>query len=200
VSLLPPAAVAKSEGYDRPSVSVGNTAPAVAPAIAPGAAIAAIAAVEPRPAPTPTPIPPAASPPPATVAPASTDKASVAPPSSTPISSAMSPTSTTSPTSSASASDDVDDLRRFTYIGHDQARLHGGRKYRLSEQHRCSRTCRKHCGSHKCGHSCLLTGTCCQNDDCPDDTPKPSGSKRRYPTLGTFLRGRPDSPAVVLSR
>jgi hypothetical protein len=118
--LLPPTAVAKSECYDWCAVSVaieGNTAPAVAPPIAPGAAIAAIKASMDK----------------ASMAKASMDKASMAKTSMAKTSmdkASMAKASVAKPSvakASSASSDEIDELRRLPYIGHNQARLHGCR-------------------------------------------------------------------------
>jgi hypothetical protein len=124
-----PAAVAKSECYDRPAVSiaiVGNTTPAVAPPIAPGAAIAAIKAsigkASMAKASTEKPSMAKASMDKPSVAKASMAKASMENPSMAKASVAKA-----SVAKASSAPDDLDELRRLPYIGHNQARLHGSR-------------------------------------------------------------------------
>jgi hypothetical protein len=52
----------------------------------------------------------------------------------------------------ASAPDEIDELRRLPYIGHNQAGLHGRRQGRLSEQHGCSRGCCQRSRSHERSH------------------------------------------------
>jgi hypothetical protein len=142
-----PAADGESECYDWCAVAVvGNTAPAPAPPIAPGAAAIGVEAwME---------VPMAkASMEEFSVSKASMHKFSMAKASMEEfsVSEASMPKSSVAK-ASASAPDEIDELRRLPYIGHNQARLHGRRQGWLSEQHGRSRSCRQCSRSHERSH------------------------------------------------